>query len=522
MHIALTVFLALAMAVPALASTCAAVKDLNLSSTTISIAESVPAGSFTPPGAEKPFLNLPAFCRVAGVIRPSIDSEILFEVWMPASGWNGRFYGFGNGGFAGSISFGQMASAVSLSYATASTDTGHQAGTVDASWAAGHPEKIVDFGYRAIHETAVTAKAVIAAFYDRGARHSYFSACSNGGRQALMEAQRYPEDYDGIIAGAPAYNWTHLMSGAVWGMRATLENKASYIPHSKLPALQAAILASCDGLDGLKDGVLDDPRRCSFNPSKLLCKAVDSDSCLTAPQVTAIKTLYSGLRAGNGKQIEDGLLPGAEAWRGSWPEWITGKERGKSIMAGFGQQFFSNMVFNNAAWDYRTFEVNRDLRLANEKVANILSAVDPDLKRFQKRGGKLVLYHGWNDPAIPATGTIRYYDSVVANTGSKDATDFLRLYMVPGMLHCNGGPGANTFGQFGPPQSDPRRDLAAAVERWVEQGVPPDRITATKYKNDDRADDIVATRPICPWPQVAKWTGIGSSSDAINFVCKAN
>src|SRR5579872_2584057 len=251
------------------------------------------AGTFTPPSG-RPIPNLPAFCRVTGSIKPSSDSNIQFEAWLPSSGWNGKFEGTGNGGFAGSINYGSMAAALSHGYATASTDTGHQAGGTDATWALGHPEKIVDFGYRAIHETADKAKAITRAFYGQGPRHSYFSSCSNGGRQALMEAQRFPADYDGIIAVAPANFWTHLLTQAIWDVQATMQDPSSYISEKKLPALEAAVLAQCDAADGVKDGVLDDPSRCHFDPSELLCKGAESDSCLTMPQVSALKKIYAG------------------------------------------------------------------------------------------------------------------------------------------------------------------------------------------------------------------------------------
>ena len=268
---------------PASAGTCSDLAKLTIKDTTITTADAVSAGAFTPP--EGPAIqDMPAFCRVAGVIKPTGDSNIQFEVWMPSSGWNGKFQGIGNGGFAGSIGYATMAGAVKHGYATASTDTGHHAGGVDASWALGHPEKIADFGYRAIHETADKAKAIIRAFYGDGPKRSYFSSCSNGGRQALMEAQRYPADYDGIIAGAPAYYWTHLLTAAIWDMQATLADPASYIPPTKIPAIEAATLEACDALDGVKDGVIDNPVQCHFDPSKLLCKDADSDACLTGPQ----------------------------------------------------------------------------------------------------------------------------------------------------------------------------------------------------------------------------------------------
>lgn len=503
------------------AGTCEGLARLSLRNTSITTAQSVPAGSFTPPGGQ-PLPNLPAFCRVAGVIRPSADSHIQFEVWMPSTGWNGKFQGIGNGGFAGSISFGGLAHALARGYATASTDTGHQGGGTEATWALGHPEKIVDFGHRAIHETTVTAKAAIRAFYGQGPRRSYFNSCSNGGRQALMEAQRYPADYDGIVAGAPANYWTHLLAAAIHDMQATLADPASYIPASKLPAIQAAVLAACDTLDGVKDGVLENPARCRFDPATLQCKGPESDNCLTAPQAAALKKIYEGPRNAKGEQIFPGYSPGGEAEPGGWAPWITGTEPQKSLMFAFGTQFFKNMVYSNPNWDFRTFNLERDTKVADDKFAHILNATDPDLKRFQQRGGKLILYHGWSDAAIPAQNAIDYYRSVVAKMGQKEADTFVRLFMAPGMQHCAGGSGPNSIGQMAGVEGDPLHDVDAAMERWVEQGIAPERLIATKYKTGmNPASGVARTRPLCPHPQVARWKGSGSTDDAANFGCAA-
>src|SRR5450755_3881678 len=428
------------------ATTCDDLKKLALPATTINGAEAVPAGPYTPPGSQA-IGDAPAFCRVAGVIQPVDDSNIQFEVWMPASGWNGKFQGIGNGGLAGSINYTGLADAIRHGYATASTDTGHHAAVTDGSWALAHPEKIVDFGYRAIHETTDKAKAIVRAFYGDAPRRSYFSACSNGGRQALMEAQRYPADYDGIIAGAPANFWTHLLSAALWDVQATMLDPAGYIPADKIPALESATLAACDAQDGVKDGVIDDPSRCQFDASELLCKGPDSNTCLTAPQVAALKKIYSGPQSSKGAQVFPGYSVGGEAGGGGWPAWITGAGSGKALMYAFGTQFFTNMVYNNAAWDWRTFTVDRDMQTADEKLAPVMNATDPDLKKFKARGGKLILYHGWSDAAIPPVNAIRYYESVVTKMGAKNTQPFVRLYMVPGMQHCGGGPGPYNFGQ---------------------------------------------------------------------------
>jgi feruloyl esterase len=500
------------------AQTCETLTKLDLPATSITLAESVAAGSFTPPVGKAP-PNMPAFCRVEGTIKPSSDSSIYFEVWMPASNWNRKFQGAGNGGFAGAIGYDQLMNAVAHNYATAATDTGHHAGGTDASWALDHPEKIADFGYRAIHETAVKAKAILHAFYGDVPQRSYFSSCSNGGRQALMEAQRYPEDYDGIVAGAPANYWTHLLANAAWDNLALFGEKDSYIPPKKLPAIQNAALAACDALDGVKDGVIEDPSHCHFDPAVLECQGAESDSCLTAPQVTALKKLYAGGRNSHG-QLFPGYSPGGEAESGGWAVWITGPSPEHSLMYTFSTQFYKNMVFDNAAWDYHTFNADRDTKAADDKQSGNLNATDAKLNRFRERGGKLILYHGWSDAAIAPQNTIDYYDSVVAKMGAQQAAGFVRLFMVPGMQHCGGGSGTSSFGQYPGFSGDPDRDMDAALERWVEKGVAPERIVAAKRKSDfDPASAVVRTRPLCAYPLVAHYQGNGSTDDAANFVC---
>lgn len=502
------------------AQSCESLSKLALTATVITHAETIGTGTFTPPEG-KAVDGLPSFCRVSGTIHPSADSDIQFEVWLPSTGWNGKFYGVGNGGYAGAINFGQMGAGLKQRYATASTDTGHRAGGTDATWALGHPEKITDFGYRAIHETAVKAKLIVAAFYGDGAKRSFFSSCSNGGRQALMEAQRFPEDYDGIIAGAPANYWTHLLSNAAWDLLA-LGSKESFVPSTKLPAIEKAALQACDALDGVKDGVIEDPAHCHFDPSVLQCAGGETDSCLTQPQLTALKKLYAGSRWSNGKQVFPGYPPGGEAEVGGWSVWIAGRTPDHSLMYAFGTQFFKNMVFQDPAWDYHQFEVDRNTKSADAKMAHALNSNDPDLSRFQARGGKLILYHGWSDAAISAQNTIDYYKSVVAKMGARKTGGFVRLYMVPGMQHCGGGPGPDSFGQLGIPMGDAGHDLGAAMDRWVEQGVAPKEIIAAKYQKDsDPASGVVRTRPLCVYPLVAHYKGSGSTDDAVNFACGA-
>jgi hypothetical protein len=462
----------------AVAATCEGLAELKLPNTTITMAQAVAAGAFTPTtGSAAPYKGLPAFCRVAGVIKPSSDSDIKFEVWLPSANWNGKFHGIGNGGFAGSISYTGLAGALARGYATASTDTGHSGG--DASWALGHPEKIVDYGYRAIHEMTEKAKLVIKAFYGDSPKRSYFASCSNGGRQALMEAQRYPNDYDGIIAGAPANAFTHILTGFAWNMQNLLADPASYISSKKLKAIEAAALAACDVRDGVKDGVLDEPVKCSFDPAVLRCKGAETDECLTEKQIAALKKIYAGPRNAKGQQVIPGFTPGSETGPGGWTAWITGATPTAALQFFFSTQAFKNMVYNDPNWDFKTFDLERDGKLANEKLAPVLNATDPNLQAFSARGGKLILYHGWNDAALPPVNTINYFQSVVAKLGQGRANSFIRLFMAPGVQHCSGGPGPDTFGQMvTSAQSDPQHDLTLALERWVEQGVAPDQVIA--------------------------------------------
>jgi len=514
--------LSLLAALPAHAADCHGLTHVILPDTTITIAQSVPAGSFTPPYGNA-LDKLPAFCRVAGVIKPTGDSYIRFEVWMPAAGWNGKFLGVGNGGFAGSIGFNSMGGNLKRGYATAGTDTGHEANAEDASWAFHHPEKVIDFGYRALHLTVANAKALIQAFYGPPARHSYFDSCSDGGREALMEAQRFPADFDGILAGAPANNWTRLVSAGVDIGQAIYTNPASYISSIKFPAIAAAVNAACDAQDGVKDGILNDPAACHFDPSTLLCKGDDSRDCLTAPQVAALKKFYAGGRDSHGAPFFPGFVPGAEDGRGGWIPWMIGNAPGGSSGSIYTENYFRYMVFDDPVWNPLTANVDTALRTAEEKTARALNATDPNLHAFAARGGKLILYHGWNDPAISPLNTIAYYNSVRDTMGAQNTQTFVRLYMVPGMQHCFGGPGATSFGQLGTTTAKgSEHGIYDALEQWAEKGAAPGELVATKYVDDNSAKGVRMTRPLCPYPQIAKYKGSGDTNDSANFVCTEN
>jgi feruloyl esterase len=472
---------------------------MMLPNTSITFAQLVPAGGFTPtgtgPAAVPQFSRLPAFCRVAATLTPSSDSDIKIEVWLPAASWNGKFQAVGNGGWAGAISYGALASALQEGYATASTDTGHTGG--NAAFAIGHPDKVIDFAYRAVHEMAVKSKAIISAFYDRAPRFSYWTGCSTGGRQGLMEAQRYPEDFDGIIAGAPANNQTQLCAWRLAVEAKILQEPASVVPRAKLTLVNTAVLAACDALDGVVDGLLTDPHQCRFDPATLLCRSGDGDDCLTAPQVAAVKMGYTALNR-KGDLIYPGLVPGGET---GWAMLTATNPEPGGIDVGM----FRFLAHEDPAWDWRTFDVDRDIALIGKK-ASFIDATSPDLSAFRARSGKLIIYHGWNDGgsggAISPQNTINYYSSVLARMGPQQQ-DWLRLFMVPGMAHCGGGPGPDQV------------NWMAALERWRESGIAPDQLSASRV-SDNRVN---MTRPICPYPLIAKYSGVGSTNDAANFAC---
>jgi hypothetical protein len=509
--------------------TCESLAELHLPDTTISVATLVAAGAFDPPGATPPIDT--AACRVAGSIKPTSDSNIQFEVWMPAAGWNGKFLSAGEGGYAGAINYGGIADALRRGYAGGSTDTGHVGGTAD--FAPGHPQKVTDFGWRGKHLQAARSKDIIRAFYRQPIAHSYFSSCSNGGRQALMEIQRFPEDYDGVLVGAPANDWSHLFAGFIWNEQALWNTPGAFLSPSNLAAIQKATLDSCDKLDGVEDGVVEDPRRCTFDPATVACTAQPNVAgCLTAPQVTAVQKIMSGARnPRTGKQIFPGWFTSAAAAAGSWGAWITGPAApGASIQAFFGNAYFGRIINEipaPAAWDFSTFDFNRDMKDADHKAvggALTMNATDPELGDFRhaNRRGKIIHWHGWEDPAISALTSIDYYREVVA--ANDDASDFYRLFMVPGMVHCGGGPGPNSFGQSlaqaKPLDNSPENDILSALERWVETGVAPTRIVAVKYVNDAPAQGILRTRPLCAYPRTAVYRGTGSTDEAANFDCR--
>jgi feruloyl esterase len=362
----------------------------------------------------------------------------------------------------------------------------------------GHPEKLIDFGYRAVHEMTVKAKAIIAAHYGDGPKLSYWNGCSSGGKQGLKEAQRFPADYDGIVAGAPANYWTNQMVGSLWIAQVAHQDEAGFIPAAKYPLIHKAAVEACDTLDGVKDGVLEDPTRCRFDPKVLECKSEDTSGCLTAAQVEVARKIYTAARnPRTGKEIFPGLEMGSElGWAG-----LAGPKPFQIPV-----DHFRYVVYRNPEWDWRTLNYDTGVALANKVDNNTINAIDPNLKAFLGRGGKLLLYHGWNDQLISPRNAVNYYHSVARKLGgAAKISDSFRLFMVPGMGHCAGGEGTSNF------------DAMAAIEQWVERKKAPDRIVAA-HITDAKPD---RTRPLCPYPQVAQYKGSGSTDDAANFICQA-
>ena len=476
--------------------------------TTITLVQLLAAGSNPSPVGTIAL----SICRVVGVISPAIN----FEVWMPTTSWNGKYQGVGNGGLAGSISFSDMRTALSENYATASTDTGHSSNAPGDPWWT-NAQQIKDYGYRSIHELALKAKAMVSGFYGLGPQHSYFNGCSTGGRQAFMEAQRYPEDYDGILAGSPVYRVLQLRARHVWTWQCNHEDvtESHAIPASKLPAIFSKVVAACDALDGLVDGQVNDPPRCDFDPNSMLCPGADNATCLTAPQVETLQCMYNG--------PTPPFYPGVPM--------TSELDQGQSIGVVPNPQyttFFANTVFQDPNYDFRTFNFNTDVTFTLDKVFGgetldfIHTADNPDLSAFKAGGGKMIIWHGWSDPLPNPVDTIQYYEDVLAFFGhpsnggvgpstngrgqESKAEDFVRLFLLPNVGHCGGGAagGPNTW------------DLITPLEQWVEDGVAPGEIIASRVNGGV----VTRTRPICAYPNVARYVGSGSIDDAANFVCE--
>jgi feruloyl esterase len=479
------------------------IKGINLPGVTITEIQDVTAGTFTPQG-KKPITNLPPFIRVALTSKPTPDSNIRIEIWLPKENWNGRLLGTGNGGGAGSISYGALASGLLRGFATANTDMGTSPGAIEM---VGHPERWADFGYRSTHEMTTASKAILEVYYKRPAHHAYFFGCSTGGQQALMEAQRYPEDYNGIVAGAPANNRTHLHASFIWNLiAANPKAGGTAISQKKMAFLSKLAIRNCDGKDGsaLNDNFLTDPRICKFDPKILpQCpEGSETDSCFSRAEIAALKKIYDGpVNPRTGERIYSGLPMG-----------------GTSLESTAVHLYIFNWVFGNS-FDYTKFDFDRDMVKADSILGPLLNANNPDLSPMKKRGGKILMYTGTFDQLVPFEDALNYYERVIKNqNGLKQTQDFFRFFLVPGMGHCGGGPGLNDFGQGLSlnVKQDREHDLMTAMIDWVENRIPPDKIIATTFNNGDTINKIRFQRPLFPYPKFPDYIG-GDTKSASSF-----
>jgi feruloyl esterase len=483
----------------AAAAPCEDLARLALPATTVTSAQPVAAGAFTPPtppgNNAALYKSLPAFCRVRVTLTPSSDSDIKSEVWLPTADWNGKLQAVGNGGWAGTVPYPAMAQALAAGYATTGTDTGHVGN--NANFVPGHPEKLVDFGYRAIHEMTVASKAIIRAHYGDPPKLSYFNGCSQGGRQGITSAQRYPGDFDGIVAGASAWNSMRMHAARLAVNRVMNRSADSAIPPSKYPMIHEAVLQACDGADGLKDGLIQNPTTCSFDFKALECRGEDAAACLTPAQVVSAKAMVSPVtHPTTGAVLFEGHL-----WPGAELEWDTigGPEPlGNAVTA------LKNVAFDQT-WEPARFNPATDIEAADRADRDILDSNNFNLKPFFDRGGKLLMWHGWADPQVTPQNSTIYYGNVLKTVGAQ-AERSIALFMLPGVYHCQGGPGPD------------RWERMAALERWVERGEKPTRIVASHQTSGT----VDRTRPLCPFGQVAKYNGSGSIDDEANFACVAD
>ena len=473
------------------AQLCEKLSQLGSPTVSITLAKVVNGGNLALDGNTNGLQNLPPFCRVAADLKPTPDSDIHIEVWLPVVQWNGKFLAIGSGGWGGSIAYGEMADALRRGYATSATDDGHAGPS--ASFLVGHPEKFIDFAYRAEHEMTVEAKALIHAFYGSSPRHSYWNGCSGGGREGLLQGSRYPDEFDGIIAGDPAD--IRRNSWALELAIQTFKDPEAYIPSAKYPMIHRTVLEACDAKDGLKDGLIESPESCYVDFKSLQCKTADGPDCLTARQVQTAQTMTSPVTTRTGKTLFPRVEPGTEL---RWSRVAGGPEPADLFL-----DEFRYVVYQNPNWDWRTFDLERDSAKAHAIDENV-DELNPDLGAFAKHGGKLLLYHGWADQQVAPGFSVEFYKSVLDRSGDPEhASDWVRLFMAPGMAHCSGGEGPDTF------------DKINIMEQWVEQGKAPEQIIAA-HKSAGKTD---RTRPLCPYPQVASYKGTGSIDEAANFSC---
>jgi Tannase and feruloyl esterase len=505
--------------------------DVTIQSAGIQAANEAVTGANLPsmtgtPGGGAPVKGLPSFCRVTGSMHPSADSDIRFEVWMPEAGWDGRFNGANSGGLAGYINYNDLAAGIRAGQATAGSDVGHEASPGDGAWAKGHPQKVRDYGWRGVHLTAVVGKKLVAALYGRGPDHSYFIGCSNGGRQALVEASRFPEDYDGIVAGAPAASLIDVAASMVNVIQAQMPAGAAIRP-DQAQLLQSEVVKQCDALDGQSDGLIADPRQCKLDTSKLACSATDSKQCFTSTQIKALEQIYAGVHDKSGRRVAFGYPPGgAEVGNPvaqfGWDGNILAKFQSVSGGTTLSEAILTDLAQPAIATD-ASFDFDRDPARLKAALGAELDA-QPNLTRFFARGGKLIIWHGWADPILPPEPTVAFYEAVLQHSGAK-ARDGMRLFMVPGVQHCVGGTGPDAIGQIGAPLpgEKPEQSLGAAVQSWVETSRAPDSLVGRRgmIMMAMHPDAPQRQRLICAYPSRAILRTDADPDKADSYTCQA-
>jgi feruloyl esterase len=508
------------------ADACASLKDLKIEGATMTAAESVPAGSFTAADS-KSYANLPAFCRVTATLSPAHDSAIRVEMWLPEDGWKGVFEGTGTGGFGGRFIYPALASGLRQGYAVINSDEGTVPATaLNGDDLIGHPVKWRDWGFRAAHLMTVVGKEIAQAFYNDEPVHAYFSGCSTGGQQALIEAQLYPTDYDGIVAGAPVVNRTHLHAAFVWDYQAAQRVAGAALGHEKLMLLKRAVVAACNPGAGAvaSDTFVADPLHCSFDPASLVCKAGDAPDCLTPEQAETAARFYAGPKnPRTGEQIYPGWARGSEG-----PAFGLAYEEGDpplSIKEPALDSVFK-WVFG-PTWDWRSFDFDHDMAEADAVLGpDVNGNTVANIDAFKAHGGKLLMYQGWADSIVNPLATIAFYETLAkAAGGQNQLQSSARLFLLPGVEHCGigGGEGPNGFGGgqgLPAPVVDAEHDVLAALAQWVETGAAPEKLIATKYQGDDPTKPVVMQRPACPYPKKARYTGSGDTNAAASFVCE--
>ena len=519
---------ALVCSAPAFAASCEDLAALKLADTTIETAQTIPAGDYTT-SDKVTHKGMPGFCRILASVKDAPDSDIRIEMWLPKEGWTGVFHGNGNGGYGGIFDLGYpgMEAAVKRGYASANTDMGTApSNPLDGDPLIGHPQKWKDWGSLSTHVMAVVAKEIAKAFYGEAPKRSYYTGCSTGGQQGLIEAEYYPDDYDGVLIGAPVVSRTWGHAAVAWDYIAANREPGHKLSDVKLTLLHKAAVAACNSKsNGLKsDPFIADPTACDFDPGTLACHGSDSDNCLTSAEIATAKAFYSGPEDHAGKTTYYGWPPGSEVGPLNWA-FLEAPSNAPSEPSFDG---LFKWVFGKD-WNWRNFDLDRDMPKVDAERGPILNgAATGNFDKFRARGGKLLIFQGWADPIVAPDQTVALYEGLTKKFGGDEETQkFARLFMVPGAGHCGLGGGLNGFhsANFGappPPSTDAGHDLFTALARWVEKGAAPSQVIATSYVGNDASKGIAMQRPLCSYPQKAWYTGGGDPNIAGNFICSVN